>query len=1227
MPFVTEESSVLDAVGFVPESGEAPELEFFRDVLPAGFRRESTIGETFIPPRLRARPINVDVGDSEPVPGFNPLDELDDRYAPFANAFIHARNPAEKRFIESRIDRELEDRQIIDAAGFRGFVASMAGGLIDPLILLPVGGVTTRILAKGGGLLKGGAATGFAGFLGSSASELVLQAEQETRSFGESALNITGASILSGALGIGVSALSNQQAAQLLDDTEAILGGESRIAGGMDIRDAKITPEDVASDVADGSEIVVGKLKSALGSDKLLSRFLSSPLTRILVRSRSNSARKALLDLADTPVFLEENALGRSAGPSVESLTRIHTAGLGESVEAMDRLFVQMKTGKPGGRLKRTMIQVQDRVGRRNLNDVRDMTRDEFKTEISRTMRRGDKHPIPEVQEAADVWRAKVFDPLKDRAIEAKLLPEDVTVETALSYLTRVYNRPKIEALRGTTSGLEVQSRGWLAARHPDLTEDQVADIAEQITDRILGLEGGRILVEPVRLSGASPLKQRTFLIPDQRIENFLENDIELIGRSYLRTMAADVELQSRFGSLDMAKEIEGIKSDYLELINKAKTNKERTKLARRRDQDIEDVAAMRDLLRGTYARAGNPDSSFVRINRGIRQFNMVRVGGGFMVSSLPDAGSITMAHGIRRVIGDGVVPMIRNFKGFKAGAAETKLAGTAWDMVLDTRALSFADLGDEFGRHSRFERGLESLTRTFTLVNGLSPWNAAMKQFTGVVTQARILDAVTALKAGKIKPRELEKLAQSGISRDDALLIAELFERHGSTDRGVRLANTVEWAGDARYTFEPLDVAQSVEGKVFYHGTKSNISNLESAEPGVFSDATAMFGEGLYLTDNPAVANSYALNKGLSADGAPGRVFEATLKDVKLIDLEARFPDDVQDIFDSIELSGERFGDLVERGTTGREVFEALKREFVDNDFTLHDASEVYAEISDGLVQAGYQGFRHEGGKTIGQEFGPHNVAILFDNFNATNPSRRLEGSLTDVGSRSADSISGEEAVRLRNVFRAAVAKDVDTIIVTPGIADKPLWMSTQTGRTIGQFKSFAMSATQRVMLLRLQQRDAAVLNGLLLSTGLGMMVYAQKTLQSGRPLSDDPRVWIREGVDRSGVTGFIFDINNISEKLTRNTIGINTLIGGPTASRYASRNVSGALAGPTLGLIETAARVTGAAATQDVNQGDVRAIRRMVPYQNLFYLDKLFDAAEEGVNREFRIPRTARR
>lgn len=201
------------------------------------------------------------------------------------------------------------------------------------------------------------------------------------------------------------------------------------------------------------------------------------------------------------------------------------------------------------------------------------------------------------------------------------------------------------------------------------------------------------------------------------------------------------------------------------------------------------------------------------------------------------------------------------------------------------------------------------------------------------------------------------------------------------------------------------------------------------------------------------------------------------------------------------------------------------------------------------------------------------------------------------------------------RETFRAAVRKQVDEIIVTPGL-DRPLWMSRPGWRLVGQFRSFAMASMQRVTMAGLQQADAAALNGVLMMAGMGSMVYAAKTTMAGREVSDDPRVWISEGIDRSGLTGWFFDVNNIAEKATRGTVGINSLIGGPQMSRYASRNVVSSIAGPTFGLSQDFFQLTGAGFSGDWKESDSHAMRRLLPYQNVLYLRQAFDQMENGIN-----------
>ncbi|NTU50253.1 MAG: hypothetical protein HGA87_05130, partial [Desulfobulbaceae bacterium] len=198
--------------------------------------------------------------------------------------------------------------------------------------------------------------------------------------------------------------------------------------------------------------------------------------------------------------------------------------------------------------------------------------------------------------------------------------------------------------------------------------------------------------------------------------------------------------------------------------------------------------------------------------------------------------------------------------------------------------------------------------------------------------------------------------------------------------------------------------------------------------------------------------------------------------------------------------------------------------------------------------------------------------------------------------------------------VFRAAVRREVDGVIVTPDL-DRPTFLSKPLLGTVGQFKSFAFASTQRVLISGLQRHDMAALQGVFMMTGLGMMAYAFKTVDAGRDLSDDPKVWIQEGVDRSGLVSVLFDINNTAEKISRGQIGLSRFTGAQ-GTRYFSRGVADVLLGPSAGMLTDVAKVTGDAAGMKWNESDTHAARRVSPYQNLILYRRLLDQAEVGIN-----------
>jgi hypothetical protein len=210
---------------------------------------------------------------------------------------------------------------------------------------------------------------------------------------------------------------------------------------------------------------------------------------------------------------------------------------------------------------------------------------------------------------------------------------------------------------------------------------------------------------------------------------------------------------------------------------------------------------------------------------------------------------------------------------------------------------------------------------------------------------------------------------------------------------------------------------------------------------------------------------------------------------------------------------------------------------------------------------------------------------------------------------------------------FEAALQRETDIAVVTPGL-EKPLWMSKPVASLLGQFKAFIAGANERMLIANLQRSDWTTLQGLIASVGLGMLSYRLYTLVSGQKASERPQDWIKEGISRSGVMGWFDEVNAVSGKMTRGQADIFRLIGADKPlSRMQSRGILGTLAGPTAGKLEKLAQIGGAASTGEWSASDTTAVRRLMPFQNLFYVRGLLDEVEKGVNSTMGVPARAPR
>lgn len=1008
MPFFDERKSLDNLTNIQPD--EQPADPSLMQTFGAAFRTQNTVG-SFIASTGAPDPALVD-------DGFNAIDYVKDdpKYAPFVESFAGIGNKRAADARKIQIDREQQDGRTLAAAGWTGTIAQMAAGVVDLPTLLPVGG---EIIGSARAARIAGTAIG-AG-LDAAISEGALQATQATRTAEESALNIGGSIILGGALGTLVG--------RYLDSTS------SRALS------TKLEEQDAAFTTADKEFANLGRGTSAgaaardvgpltLKDEGFISKLpvvnQQDPLIRLQL-GELDAGREAVRKMAETPLEYADNATGVATelGGAVETRMKMWHAPLAQGLREIDTSFARYyhSTPEPSS-FQRFLAPTMSEFDRVRGSTER-LTYKQFKEEVGKAAYSGEQHAIPQVVEAARVYR-QLDEAMKKAAIEARLFPEDIAVKGDVSHLFRMYNKDKITARRSEFSailndyfltkrneaakitesaltkkapeGSKIDPKAVAAAQKADdfgrMSDAEVQGLVNDTIDTILGHADSRIPYDIV--SGPrGPLKERLLHIESRKIQDFLNTDIEEVMRAQVRTMSADVELAKKFGSVDLAEEIAKINDEANAKIAGETTEKGRARIDKARKDAIRDVSGIRDRLRGQYALPSNPDSLVLRAGRVVRGINYLRLLGGMTISAIPDMGKVVLEHGLTSTFRDGFVPLVKNFKAFRLAAQEVKDAGTALDMVLDNRAMAMADITDDFGRHSAFERGLTSLQTRFGVVSLMAPWNATLKQFVGLVTMTNMLRAAERIAAGKGTAKDISKLAASGIDEDLAQRIAKQFATHGDDQDGILLAKAGDW---------------------------------------------------------------------------------------------------------------------------------------------------------------------------------------------------------TDAGARES--------------FRTAVVRVVDRAIVTPG-QDKPLWMSTELGKTIGQFRSFGVASMQKTMLAGMQQRDAATLNGVMVSMGLGAMAYWAKSTAAGYEPSDSPAVWAAEAFDKSGLAGWIMDANGVVEKATRGRLGVSALT-GKEISRFQSRNVTGAILGPTPGAIADIFQVSGSIFAGDTSKADLHKVRQLVPAQNLFYLRTLFDKVE---------------
>lgn len=337
------------------------------------------------------------------------------------------------------------------------------------------------------------------------------------------------------------------------------------------------------------------------------------------------------------------------------------------------------------------------------------------------------------------------------------------------------------------------------AARQAQFSE-AARQIADEVFDALTGRSGGGVRPEFITVKARGPMKERTFHIPDlfqasngRAVEDYLEHDVEVVARRYTRVMGADVELARKFGSVDMVDQITKIRDDYRNLRAGVMDEKQLTALAKREKDDISDLEALRDMLRGTNP--GSPaETNYARIVRSVNHFNYLRSMGEVAIASLTETVRPAMVHGLMPYM-ETLVQTITNLRGIKASVREAQIAGQVTERVLGTRLATLSEIIDPYASRGPVEAFLENMTNIASKWNGIRLLTDMQKSIASVMTQNRLLEGSTGY-AG-IAPKEKAYLAYLGIDQSMAERIAKQFAEHGETIDKVRVANQEKWTDE----------------------------------------------------------------------------------------------------------------------------------------------------------------------------------------------------------------------------------------------------------------------------------------------------------------------------------------------------------------------------------------------------------------------------------------------
>jgi hypothetical protein len=197
--------------------------------------------------------------------------------------------------------------------------------------------------------------------------------------------------------------------------------------------------------------------------------------------------------------------------------------------------------------------------------------------------------------------------------------------------------------------------------------------------------------------------------------------------------------------------------------------------------------------------------------------------------------------------------------------------------------------------------------------------------------------------------------------------------------------------------------------------------------------------------------------------------------------------------------------------------------------------------------------------------------------------------------------------------IFEGAITRNADALTTIHGAGDLPMIMDAETAKTLLQFKTFAMTSVSRMMIPVAQgisRGDPKAISGAAVMLFMGATSYYIREKVAARTPDLSMGNLAMQSLNWSGMLGFLPDIY---DPLVATPLGLPKFAGNQF-----SADLSNIIGGPTFGTINDAYNAFAKGAPEGDSwwtQKRLHRMRKLLPYQNLWYFRRILDAIEGTV------------